>query len=58
LDRIGIPEEKLESLLEEINIYSFQQGIDEKEYLSKTIEILQMAYELNIPISDVLVKIS
>jgi methionine synthase II (cobalamin-independent) len=58
LDRIGIPEEKLESLLEEINIYSFQLGIDEKEFISKTDEILQMAYELNIPISDVLVKIS
>ena len=58
LDRIGIPEEKLESLLEEINIYSFQLGIDEKEFISKTDEILQMAYESNIPISDVLVKIS
>jgi hypothetical protein len=45
LDRIGFPEEKLESLLEEIHIYSFQIGIDEKEFLSKTDEILQMAYE-------------
>ena len=58
LDRIGIPEEKLESLLEEINIYSFQLGIDEKEFLSKTDEILRMAFDLDIPISDVLLKIS
>ena len=58
LDRIGMPEEKLDSLLEEINIYSFQLGIDEKEFLTKTDEILQMAYESNISIQDGLEKIS
>jgi hypothetical protein len=58
LDRIGMPEEKLESLVEEIDIYRFHLGIDEKEFVSKIDEILQMAYELNIPIPDVLVKIS
>jgi transcriptional regulator with XRE-family HTH domain len=58
LDRIGLPEEKLESLLEEIDIYSFKRGMEEKEFVSKIDEILQMAYEFDIPISDVLVKIS
>ena len=58
LDRIGFPEEKLESLLEEIHIYSFQLGIDENEFLSKTDGILQTAYESNIPISDVLKKLA
>ena len=58
LDRIGLPEEKLELLLEEINVYCFKREMDEKELLSKLDEILQMAYELDIPISDVLKKIS
>jgi hypothetical protein len=49
LDRIGMPEEKLESLIEEISIHSFQQEMD---------EIFQSAIDLDIPISDVLVKIS
>jgi hypothetical protein len=32
--------------------------MDEKEFLSKMDEIFQMAIDLDIPISDVLVKIS
>jgi hypothetical protein len=58
LDRIGLPEEKLELLLEEINVHCFKREIDVNEFLSKMDEILQMAYELDIPISDVLIKIS
>ena len=58
LDRIGVPEEKLESLLEEISVHCFKREMDEKEFVSQIDEILQMAYESNIPISDVLVKIS
>jgi hypothetical protein len=58
LDRIGMPEEKLESLIEEISIHAFQQEMDEKEFLSKMDEIFQSAIDLDIPISDVLVKIS
>jgi hypothetical protein len=58
LDRIVMPEEKPEPLFEEISMYCFRPGIDEKEFLSKTDEILQMAYGSNVPISDVLVKIS
>src|SRR3982751_4741363 len=33
LDRMGLPEEKLESLLEEINIHCLQLKIDEKAFL-------------------------
>ena len=58
LDRIGLPEEKLESLIEEISVHSFQHEMDEKEFLSKMDEIFQSAINLDIPISDVLVKIS
>ena len=53
-----MPEKKLESPLEEINVYCLRMGIDEKQFLSKTDEIPQMEYESNIPISDVLVKVS
>jgi hypothetical protein len=58
LDRIGLAEEKLESLLEEISIYCFQLELDKKEFLSKTYEILQRACKLDVPISDALVKTS
>jgi hypothetical protein len=58
LDRIGLPEEKLELLIEEIRVHSFQHEMDEKEFLSKMDEIFQSAINLEIPISDVVVKIS
>ena len=54
LDRIGLPEDKIELLLEEINVHCFKREMEEKELLSKLDEIFQMAYELDIPISDVL----
>jgi hypothetical protein len=58
LDRIGLPEEKLELLLEEINIYCFKQEMDEKEFVSKMDDMFQMANDLGILIPDVLEKIS
>jgi hypothetical protein len=58
LDRIELPEEKPELLLNEINIYCFKQEMDEKEFVSKVDEIFQTANDLNIPIPDVLEKIS
>jgi hypothetical protein len=57
LDRIGLPEEKLELLLDDISVHSLHLEIDEKEFLSKMDEILQVAYDLDIPISDVLIKL-
>ena len=56
LDRIELPEEELESLLEEINILCFKQGIDEKQFVARIDEIFQMVFELEIPIADVLVQ--
>jgi hypothetical protein len=53
LDRIGLPEEKLELLLEEINIYCFKQEMDEKEFVSKMDDMFQMANDLDILIPDV-----
>jgi hypothetical protein len=53
LDRIELPEEKLELLLNEINIYCFKQEMDEKEFVSKVDEIFQTANDLNIPMPDV-----
>jgi hypothetical protein len=58
LDRLEVPEETIELLLEEINIYCFKREMNEKEFISKVNEIFQMAYELEIPIADVLVKIN
>jgi hypothetical protein len=53
LDRIGLPEEKLELLLNEINIYCFKQEMDEKEFVSKMGDMFQMANDLDILIPDV-----
>jgi hypothetical protein len=36
IGQIGMPEKKLESPLEEINVYCFGMGIHEKQSLSKT----------------------
>jgi hypothetical protein len=58
LDTIGLPEENLESLLEDIHVHSNHLEMDDKEFLSKMDEILQMAFDLDIPIADVLLKIS
>jgi hypothetical protein len=58
LDRIGLPEEELEFLIEDISVHSFQLEMDTKEFLSKLKEVLQVAFDLEISISDVLVKIS
>jgi hypothetical protein len=58
LDRIGLPEEKLELLLAEINIYCFKQEMDEKEFVSKMDDMFQMANDLGILIPGVLEKIS
>ena len=47
LDRIGLPEEKLETLLEEINVHCFIDGTNEKEFISKVNEVFELASELN-----------
>ncbi len=47
LDRIGLPEEKLEKLLEEINVHCFREGYTEKDFVSKIDEVFDIAAELN-----------
>jgi transcriptional regulator with XRE-family HTH domain len=47
LDRIGFPEEKLETLLEEINVHCFVEGKSEKEFVSKVDELFEIAAELD-----------
>lgn len=47
LDRIGLPEEKLETLLEEINVHCYIEGTSEKDFISKIDEVFELASELN-----------
>jgi hypothetical protein len=47
LDRIGLPEEKLETLLEEINVHCYIEGTSEKDFISKIDEVFEMASELD-----------
>jgi hypothetical protein len=47
LDRIGLPEEKLETLLEEINAHCYIEGTNEKEFVSKVDEVFELASELD-----------
>ncbi len=53
MDRIGLPEEKLETLLEEINVHCFIEGTNEKDFLSKVDEVFEMASELNTSIWEI-----
>ncbi len=53
LDRIGLPEEKLETLLEEINVHCFIDGTNEKEFVSKVDEVFELASELNTSIGGI-----
>jgi hypothetical protein len=47
LGTIGLPEEKLETLLEEINIHCYRTGTTEKDFISKVDEVFEIAAELN-----------
>ena len=58
LDRKGSPKEELESLIKDIIVHSFQLEMDTKKFLSETGKTLQTTLDLEISISDVLVKIS
>ncbi len=53
LDRIGLPEEKLETLLEEINVHCYIEGTNEKEFVSKVDEVFEMASELGTSIWEI-----
>ena len=53
LDRIGLPEEKLETLLEEINVHCFIEGSSEKDFVSKIDEVFDIASDLNTSIWNI-----
>ncbi len=47
LERIALAEEKLETLLEEINIHCFREGTNERDFISKIDEVFDISAELN-----------
>ncbi len=58
LDKIGLPEEKLETLLEEINVHCYIEGTSEKDFISKIDEVFDMAAEFDTSIWDINSQIS
>ncbi len=53
LDRIELPEEKLETLLEEINVHCYIEGTSEKDFISKIDEVFDIAAEFDTSIWDI-----
>jgi hypothetical protein len=58
LARIELPEEKLESLLEAIQVHCFRQGKNEKDFISKIDEVFDLAAELDTSIWGINSQIS
>ena len=58
LDRLEIPEEKLETLIEEIDAHCFREGKSEKEFVSKIDEVFDIAADLNSSIWNINSKIN
>jgi hypothetical protein len=50
LEHLEINEDQIESLLEEIDIYCFKQGIHPKEFILKIKEVSDLAMDLKTPI--------
>ena len=53
LDELELPEEKVESLLEEINIHCFKKEIDSKEFVSKIDEVSKLVNTLDVSIYNI-----
>ncbi len=53
LERLELPEEKVEALLEDIFVYCFKSNIEELEFTSKINETLQISKDLSIPILSI-----
>ncbi len=53
MDELELPEEKAESLLEEINIHCFKKEINSKEFISKIKEISNLSKSLDISIFNI-----
>ena len=57
LDRLGLAEEKVELLIEQVNTYCFKHGMAEKEFVSKIDEICNMLDSLDFSLDDLPVYI-
>ena len=53
LDELELSEEKVESLLEEINIHCFRKEIDCKEFVSKIDEVSKLVNNLEVSIYNI-----
>jgi chromosome segregation ATPase len=53
LDKITLPVEKIEYILEQINIHCFQEGIETEQFFVHIDEVTQMANNLDISIYDI-----
>jgi hypothetical protein len=58
LERLGLTEEKMETLIEEINAHCFRQEKSEKEFVLKIDEVFDIAADLNTSIWDINSKIN
>jgi hypothetical protein len=58
LDELELPEEKVESLFEAINIHCFKKEIDSKEFVSKIYEVSNLAYNFDVSIFNIPVFIN
>lgn len=57
LERLGLAEEKGESLIEHISTYCFKHGIEEKEFVYKIVEVCDMLDSLLCSLNDLPVYI-
>ena len=53
LDKINLPVEKIEDILEQINIHCFQEGIETEQFFVHIDEVTQIANNLDISIYDI-----
>ena len=57
LDRLGLTEENLELLIEQVNTHCFKRGMSEKEFVSKIDEICNMLDNVDLSLNDLPVYI-
>jgi hypothetical protein len=53
LDKVRLTEEKIENILEQINIHCFQEGIETEQFFVHIDEVTQIANNLDISIYDI-----
>ncbi len=53
LDRLELPEENIESFIEEINVHCFKNGLKNKEFIFKIDEVSRISNTIGISIYDI-----